>query len=212
VVAIIAVLIAVLLPAFTAARTAARTTVCLSNYRQLGIGVGAYMNDNRDYLPPPVCSDGQGGWPEWPGKVIPYLGTDKIVQDPAALGEKDQWNNQIGGYGMNSYWIVRDTGYGENKNYSPAIVADPTREVVFCCNKGMWGVGPVLDTLPENIRPSFWGDNRPRMSSRHKGSPNVLFLDLHAEHISSQTAKMWSEFFVGNNFWPPLPCWLPEWD
>jgi prepilin-type N-terminal cleavage/methylation domain-containing protein/prepilin-type processing-associated H-X9-DG protein len=217
VVAIIAVLLSILLPAFTAARTAARTTVCLSNYRQLAIGVGAYMNDNRDYLPPPVCSDGQGGWPDWSGKVISYLGTDKVLQDPAALGEKDpRWGHPIGGYGMNAYWIVMGTSYGENKDYNSSIVADPTKEVVFCCNRGMWSVGPLLDIYDPAIHPSFWGGGndqeaqRCRMATRHGGSPNVMFLDLHAEHISVPMAKMWSDYWIQNNFWPPMPCWLPQ--
>lgn len=214
VVAIIAVLIALLLPALKQARTAAKTTACLSNYHQLALAVRAYMNENRDRLPMPIeyFPNTTTVKEYWGHKVHSYVGSDKVLQDPAALGELNPWGAQISGYGINTYWIVRDTWWGENKNYSPSIVETPDREVIFTCNKGDFAVGPVLDTLPESVRPSFWGNNLPRMSSRHGGSPNVLFLDLHVEHLTPETANSWSEFFVGHNFWPPPPCWLPEWN
>ena len=47
VISIIALLIGILLPALASAREAARAIQCLSNMRQLGIGFGAYENDNR---------------------------------------------------------------------------------------------------------------------------------------------------------------------
>jgi len=48
VVAVIAVLIAVLLPALNRARATARQVVCLSNLKNLGVGMGCYLNDNND--------------------------------------------------------------------------------------------------------------------------------------------------------------------
>jgi prepilin-type N-terminal cleavage/methylation domain-containing protein len=55
---IIAVLIAVLLPTLNRARAAANRTVCLSNIRQLGIGMLMYCNDNRGYFP--TCASPEG--------------------------------------------------------------------------------------------------------------------------------------------------------
>jgi len=51
VIAIIALLISILLPALGAARAAARVTQCGARLQQLGVGVGAYLVDFRDYLP-----------------------------------------------------------------------------------------------------------------------------------------------------------------
>jgi prepilin-type N-terminal cleavage/methylation domain-containing protein len=48
VIAVIAVLISLLLPALTKAREAAGRTVCLSNLRQLGIGMRTYALQNKD--------------------------------------------------------------------------------------------------------------------------------------------------------------------
>ncbi len=48
VIAIIAMLIGILLPSLAKARNAARNVVCQSNLRQIGIGVQAYLDDERD--------------------------------------------------------------------------------------------------------------------------------------------------------------------
>jgi prepilin-type N-terminal cleavage/methylation domain-containing protein len=51
VVSIIALLIAILLPSLTAAREAARVAACLSNLRQVGLGVTAYTMDYKQTYP-----------------------------------------------------------------------------------------------------------------------------------------------------------------
>jgi len=58
VVAIIAVLVAMLLPAIQSAREKAREVVCLSNQRQIVLGVFMYLDDNRD-----VFSANDTSWP-----------------------------------------------------------------------------------------------------------------------------------------------------
>lgn len=51
VIAIIAILAAMLLPALNLARGNAKTIVCLSNQKQLGLGLLAYASDNNGYEP-----------------------------------------------------------------------------------------------------------------------------------------------------------------
>jgi prepilin-type N-terminal cleavage/methylation domain-containing protein len=51
VIAIIAILAAVLFPVFARAKEAAKRTVCLSNARQIGMGVVMYETDNDDFMP-----------------------------------------------------------------------------------------------------------------------------------------------------------------
>jgi hypothetical protein len=51
VIAIIMVLIAMLLPALNKARQQANTTACLSNLRQMGIGVEYYLQDFKNVMP-----------------------------------------------------------------------------------------------------------------------------------------------------------------
>lgn len=51
VIGIIAVLISLLLPALNRARAAATRTQCLSNMRQVGLGLQMYVNANKGWLP-----------------------------------------------------------------------------------------------------------------------------------------------------------------
>lgn len=52
VIGIIAMLISLLLPALKRARMSAQRVQCMSNIRQVGLGVQSYMIANRDYFPP----------------------------------------------------------------------------------------------------------------------------------------------------------------
>ena len=51
VIAIIAILAAMLLPALTAARAKAEAISCVSNYKQIGLAVFMYADDNKQYYP-----------------------------------------------------------------------------------------------------------------------------------------------------------------
>jgi prepilin-type N-terminal cleavage/methylation domain-containing protein len=72
VIAIIAILAAILFPVFAQAREQARKTSCLSNVKQLGLGVLMYTQDYDETPPYAYRPDPQGkGW--WGDVIDPYI-------------------------------------------------------------------------------------------------------------------------------------------
>jgi prepilin-type N-terminal cleavage/methylation domain-containing protein len=65
VIAIIAILAALLLPVLANAKTKARRTTCLSNLRQIGMGIHLYAGDNDDVLPAIVITNGLPWTYQW---------------------------------------------------------------------------------------------------------------------------------------------------
>ncbi|MFA6480905.1 MAG: prepilin-type N-terminal cleavage/methylation domain-containing protein [Victivallaceae bacterium] len=53
VIAIISILAAMLLPALKVAKEKANSSVCINNLKQIGFGLSAYLDDNREYFPAP---------------------------------------------------------------------------------------------------------------------------------------------------------------
>src|SRR5581483_2869356 len=68
VIAIIAILAAILFPVFAQAREQARKTTCLSNLKQIGLGVMMYA---QDYEETPPWAYGSMGW--WGDVIDPYI-------------------------------------------------------------------------------------------------------------------------------------------
>lgn len=62
VIAIIAILAAILFPVFAQARAKARQTSCLSNMKQLGLGVMQYVQDYDETFPLGLDENWSGTW------------------------------------------------------------------------------------------------------------------------------------------------------
>jgi prepilin-type N-terminal cleavage/methylation domain-containing protein/prepilin-type processing-associated H-X9-DG protein len=69
VIAIIAILAAILFPVFAQAREKARQTVCLSNEKQIGLGIMMYVEDNNECFP---LSE-NAVYQQWYDTVAPYI-------------------------------------------------------------------------------------------------------------------------------------------
>lgn len=101
VIAIIAILAAILFPVFAQAKEAAKSTVCLSNLKQIGIGLTLYQSDYDDSEPADDQSDNFWGGPilplgtyanaqpgtqigtSWPVILQPYLKSTGLLYDPS---------------------------------------------------------------------------------------------------------------------------------
>ncbi len=97
VIAIIAILAGLLLSALGKARQKALTARCLSNLRQLGVGLALYVDDHSDKLPFGNGLTAGGGWPRFPftefwSVINPYIATNgSFFVCPADKGPFNRW-------------------------------------------------------------------------------------------------------------------------
>jgi len=81
VIAIIAILAAILFPVFSRAREKARQTGCLSNVKQLSLGVGMYVQDYDETYPPFAYATATGFLTAF-DLVLPYVKNNQILLCP----------------------------------------------------------------------------------------------------------------------------------
>ena len=96
VIAIIAILAAILFPVFAQVREKARAISCLSNEKQLGLGVIQYQQDYDEKNPGGV--NGYGGGAGWAGQIYPYVKSEKVFQCPSDSGVDPEGSS----YALNS--------------------------------------------------------------------------------------------------------------
>src|SRR3989442_1206228 len=82
VIAIIAILAAILFPVFAQAREKARGAMCLSNVKQLTLGIRMYMGDYDDTPPRNDCASMNDGT-QWNWTIEPYVKNAKVFECPS---------------------------------------------------------------------------------------------------------------------------------
>lgn len=88
VIAIIAILAAILFPVFAQAREKARSISCLSNEKQIGLGIIQYQQDYDEKNPGGL--NGYGGGSGYAGQIYPYVKSTNVFKcpsDPTNFGD-----------------------------------------------------------------------------------------------------------------------------
>jgi len=85
VIAIIAILAAILFPVFAQAREKARAISCLSNEKQIGLGVLQYQEDYDEKNPGGL--NGYGSGSGWAGQIYPYVKATRVFLCPSDTGD-----------------------------------------------------------------------------------------------------------------------------
>jgi len=181
VIAIIAILAAILFPVFARAREKARQTSCLSNIKQLGMGMYMYTSDYDERTP--IGYSGLGWWTgTWKERVYPYVKNYQLYDCPSRRAGIPP--ALYGCYGINAY-------IGENvASVSLAQVNMPAETFAIGENDdGDWVIEPRDGYGP----PAPWPQPG-WVKDQHNGGTNFAFLDGHGKWLTLSTAHQ-------NNFY-----------
>lgn len=197
VVGIIGVLVALLLPVLSSARGSARKISCVSNLRQVGAAVHAYMSDFDGLLPPLNPYQGLDRRPDGtirdyaPEPLEAYGMTDGLARCPEYSGPGRQASYQ--------WRFVVDTRHGYAWPITPIDGANQRR--VLPSPEG------VLGYCRRHLTRGFAGETYHWEPSERAGSYQVLRGDGSVRPVSAGHVRVWCfERATGRDHWYPLPA------
>jgi len=211
VVAIIAILASLLLPALTKARNTARRTLCLSNWKQIGMGTLSYLDENRGFFPDtnggfkmasegghtcsyvavmrPYYTGDTNGRYEWATNNT-LLPSSKVERCPNFDSGGLPWS--FSADTVRGFCIVSDTN-GSARS-AASFYQYPDMAPIFWDND-------CLDSSQTTYGPGKWWVNA-LMYSRHDNVLNFWCLDGHVESRGNVTKDtLWSIHSFGNKTW-----------
>ena len=185
VIAIIAILIGILLPSLAGAREAARRTKCLSNQRQIGIGLVMYAEYWKEWTPR------ESGFSERPGARLnpPWAYCLRPFLDPAATA------GAPAGYpGANPSGGSDGHPYGD-LYVRAEVYRDPSRKAdrhnIHYVNNG------ISFRAPNTVNNTY--AKPPTRMTRYKRPVDTMYLSCFADDPQSVHANAW--YTAGaNNF------------
>jgi prepilin-type N-terminal cleavage/methylation domain-containing protein/prepilin-type processing-associated H-X9-DG protein len=176
VIAVIALLIGLLLPALGRAREAARAAVCMSNQRQIGVGLALYAEANKEYIPRESGSSEQ--WPGHPTMPLnpPWAWALRPYVDEQA-GEKEA--------------MILAGNWRELYSLAP-YYKDPSRKVdrheIHYVNNGLSYRAPgIVNSIAK----------KPTKMSRYPRPFDCIYLACFADDPNSVHANSW--YFAGQS-------------
>lgn len=209
VIAIIAILAAILFPVFARARENARKTSCLSNLKQIGLGILQYSQDydekqvrgwtgNDAYMNSDPNANGGGGRWKWMDSIMPYVKSEQMFNCPSDTPGHEYVYYQspkntpgyqhYGSYAQNNtYWQSQSTGQPPtspgNDGRALSAIASPATTIQTVEGNGDY------EFAWENIaaQPDIDATKSPRnlytVTERHLERTNALFCDGHAKSM-----------------------------
>jgi prepilin-type N-terminal cleavage/methylation domain-containing protein/prepilin-type processing-associated H-X9-DG protein len=207
VIAIIAILAAILFPVFAQAREKARATACLSNGKQIGLGIMMYSQDYDEMYPHNHQAWAGGsesiGYAAWTQEIHPYLKNTDIFSCPSRKSQsvviingpagalKIPYNYNIGGSEFVFKSGRNDNAYEQasvgmaqiGKPADLALVADSSYIIFPDPRRIMNPDTTGSDTnWVKDCGPWWHPADRPcPEAARHQSGSNVMFADGHSK-------------------------------
>jgi prepilin-type N-terminal cleavage/methylation domain-containing protein/prepilin-type processing-associated H-X9-DG protein len=205
VIAIIAILAAILFPVFARAREKARQTSCLSNVKQMALGVTMYVQDYDETFTPGLIDNPDGtpagevtGWTNYTAHdlIYPYTKNTQIFFCPSGHGTTVYKYH----YGFNRGLCARvpdESAVKLARVETPAetfLVLDTGPYMVSRSNvtspSSWWYVPGTWDGATDPADHGTTGVSAKDLKSgRHNQGINVGFADGHAKWLSGQYVR-----------------------
>jgi len=197
VIAIIAILAEILFPVFSKAKAKAHQIACLSNVKELTLGLHMYIADYDDHMPPWGISvaaedsiflgNAYGPNNTWLDLVFPYVKNVDIYFCPAH-SEGGKTVTEAGWPPATdpdaliaSYATSMIAGWSGTMGISMGCVPYPAQKIAFCPGPGVNGPGfdPLYGGRADCI--TYVEDGGSGAGVRHNDGGNYGFLDGHAK-------------------------------
>jgi prepilin-type N-terminal cleavage/methylation domain-containing protein/prepilin-type processing-associated H-X9-DG protein len=197
VIAIIAILASMLFPAFSRARESARKIVCISNLKQIGLGIMQYTQDYDERYP--------SGYPFWQPSIAPvpqdqllvyvvnpYIKSTQIWDCPSWRGRYTGTSDYIGNYGFITNPTNNAIGVpGLLPAASLAAHNEPAKYPLL-----FDGIAPQQDAAHVGKTQAHSGVTDEAWASGSTiGGISMLYADGHAKY-SPMTAGGWNEIYL----------------
>lgn len=197
VIAIISILAAILFPVFARARENARRSSCMSNLKQISLGIFQYTQDYDEKFP--IHNDSSktpSGYGGWSVLLDPYLKSTQILQCPSDSSTAPTTPNAVG---YTDYAINLTLSYDGSaaRGLSLAALTYPAQTVSLCEDQGtvggtarslghFWSSGngdSTNATAPVAGFATFRG-----AADRHLDGANFAFADGHVKWYRSSSS------------------------
>lgn len=213
VIAIIAMLMGILLPSLNRARRQAKKIACISNMRQMGVALQAYLMDSENRLPPSSCylSDPNQYWL----KILTmYTGEKLLLRCPSDKAKNFiDWNLPLDEQPEDSRWssfalnglLDPRCSYNRGRYNNVVNIRRPGYCIYVSESPSSW-------TKYDHVHPETWGSLDQAKGQiawdRHNGTSNFLFVDGNAENLKIEQTWSWP----GQCYWYPgyAPGWPPD--
>jgi prepilin-type N-terminal cleavage/methylation domain-containing protein/prepilin-type processing-associated H-X9-DG protein len=191
VIAIIAILAAILFPVFAQAREKARQITCISNLKQIGLGMLQYVQDNDETMFPTTYYDPATGiLHQWDGGLNfatntydpsqgflqPYMKSVAIQDCPDAAAIPLGTPAEHIAYGINQL-IYYSTTFQQLPNPTLAQFTVPTDTILMADSAGY----DLRDGLYREDDLTWPSGGNPTVQGRHQETASVLWMDGHVK-------------------------------